>query len=99
MQFVHHAGDPFTAATTAPSGSTLVVRLEPASGYRWSAITSSDPAIAHVLSTRVESDGTATATVSLPGAGAVALTATTSYQPDPYGPPTRLWRLTVTVTP
>jgi hypothetical protein len=99
MQFVHHPGDPFAATATATAGTVLQVRLEPAGGYRWTTVTSTDPAIAQVTATGVETSGTATATVTLRAPGTTALTATTSYQPDPHGPPTRLWRLTLTVTP
>ena len=98
MHFVHHPGDPFTAALTLPVGSVLQVRLEPAAGYSWTTLTSSEPRCAEVTATTVDADGTATATLTLRAPGAAALTATTSYQPDPHGPPTRLWRLTITIT-
>lgn len=86
-----------TSALTAPSGTTLELRLEPASGYRWTTVASSDHQVAEVTATTVDDTGAATATVALNTPGTTTLTATTSYQPDPHGPVTRLWRLTATV--
>jgi hypothetical protein len=97
MSFVHRAGDPFTAALTGAVGQRLTVRLEPARGYVWSTVESDAPAVAQVAESAAAPDGSATATVILHAVGTAALTATTSYRPDPNGPPTRRWRLVVTV--
>jgi len=97
MRIVHHPGDPLQTDVTLAAGTVVDIRLEPASGYRWSTLTSSDPAVADVMATSAERSGAATATVALRAAGTASLTATTSYQPDRFGPPTRRWRLSVTV--
>lgn len=74
-------------------GSTITIDLEPARGYRWTEVRSSDARLAEVTATSTDPSGAAHAGVTARGAGDAVLSATTSYTPDPYGPPTRLWRL------
>ena len=99
MHYVHHPGDPWTATLRVARGTTLGIRLEPAAGYRWTTITCDEPELAQVTETGVDAAGTATATVTIGGGGTATLTAATSYVPDPYGPPTRLWRLAIIIEP
>src|SRR5579859_2964079 len=99
VSFVHHPGDPWSADVCVAVGARLRITLRPARGYRWTVVKSTDPAVAAVTSSVVEPGGTATATVHAVGEGSVILRATTAFTGDPYGPPTRLWQLTLHVSP
>jgi hypothetical protein len=96
---VHHPGDPWSAEVCVEAGARLRITLRPARGYRWTAVQSADPAVGSVTSSTVEPDGTAVATVDAVGQGSVILRATTAFAGDPHGPPTRLWQLTLRVSP
>lgn len=98
VSFVHLPGDPWSAEVCVAVGARLRISLRPARGYRWTAVESTDPAVGAVTSSDVGPDGAATATVHAVGAGTVILRATTAFAGDPFGPPTRLWRLTVRVS-
>jgi len=76
----------------------LIVKLVPAGGYRWSTIEVSDVALADV-STDVDADGVARATVTALRTGEVILSATTLHTGDRFGPPTRRWRMTMRIVP
>jgi hypothetical protein len=94
--FVHRPGDAWEVEASVRAGGILAVELIPAGGYRWTAIESSDPATA-TASTEVGTDGVVTATVSAMRTGDVTLSATTSHTGDRFGPPTRIWRMTLHV--
>jgi hypothetical protein len=99
VTFVHHPGDPWSAHLCLRAGARLELTLLAARGYRWTIVESSDPAAATVTGGVIRPDGAAEATLQARRAGTVELTATTSFTGDPFGPPTRLWRLTLRITP
>ncbi|MCW2916946.1 MAG: hypothetical protein JWN52_5014 [Actinomycetia bacterium] len=91
--FVHHPGDPWEVAWCVKVGATITLTLEPGRGYRWTTVGTSAPRLAEVTATETDRSGTGHATVSVHDAGEAVLSASTSFTPDPNGPPTRLWRL------
>jgi hypothetical protein len=99
VTFVHHPGDPWSAQQCLSAGAQLKITLLAARGYWWTIVASTDPAVAAVTSSAVLADGTTEATVRALTAGTAELSASTSFTGDPYGPPTRLWRLTLRITP
>ena len=94
--FVHSPGDSWEAERSLSVGDVLHLRLIRSGGYRWSAVASSDPHIATVVTEpSATADGNASATVSALQPGTATLTATTLHTGDRFGPPTRLWRMTL----
>jgi hypothetical protein len=91
--FVHHPGDPWEVAWCVKVGATITLTLEPGRGYRWTTVSTSAPRLAEVTATDTDRSGTGHATVTVHDAGEAVLSASTSFTPDPNGPPTRLWRL------
>lgn len=76
------------------TGDVLRVELYPAGGYRWSAVRSSDPALAQPVG-EVDASGVARFAVYALAPGSVVLSATTEHVGDPFGPPARRWTLTL----
>lgn len=97
VSFEHHPGDPWSAEICLVVGARLRITLMPARGYRWTVVESSDPAVGEVTSNAVQPDGAATASVNAAGPGQAILRATTTFAGDRFGPPTRLWQLTLQV--
>ena len=77
------------------AGAELVITLERAPGHAWTAVESLQPQVVRVL--RSGRGETVTAVAHAVAAGDAELRWTSSFTGDPYGPPTLLWRLTVTV--
>ena len=77
------------------AGTELVITLEETRGYAWTAVESLHPAVVRVL--RSSQGPKVTAMARAVAAGDAELRWTSSFTGDPYGPPTLLWRLTVTV--
>ena len=77
-------------------GDELVITLERAPGHAWSAVESLQPHVVRVLRSSGRGE-TVTAVARAASAGEAELRWTSSFTGDPYGPPTLLWRLTVTV--
>lgn len=96
--FIHRLADPWEAEFTVRIGEVLSVRLLPAGGYHWSLLEGSDDELID-LCTDVNAVGVATATVHAKAAGTVELRATTSHTGDRFGPPTRMWRMTLHIEP
>ena len=67
-------------------------------GVTWSAPVASDPSVASI-SDQVEPIGTRHDQVRLLRPGTVTFSSSSSYGPDPHGPASRLWTLTLTVVP
>jgi hypothetical protein len=95
--FVHRPEDPWSVQRRLRVGSSLEIELVPAGGYRWSDVQSSDAQAADV-SGAVGEDGVLRAVVSARRAAVVTLSATTSHTGDRFGPPTRIWRMTLEIT-
>lgn len=91
--FVHHPGDPWEVAWCVRVGATITITLEPARGYRWTTVGTSAPQFAEVTATDTDRSGAGHATVTVHDTGDAVLSASTSFTPDPHGPPTQLWRL------
>lgn len=92
------AGQPPPAALCVRVGTKILIDLRGPLGYRWTPLTSSDPAVITV--TPRTTDGVAAAvaaTATAVSAGRAQVTATESFPADPHGPPTRLWTVAVTV--
>ena len=95
--FVHRPGDAWSAQRRLRVGSALRIELIPAGGYRWSDMESSDPQAADATGV-VGADGVLRAEVSARRAGVVMPSATTSHTGDRFGPPTRIWRMTLEIS-
>ena len=80
-------------------GGTVTVTLTVTRGYRWMTPTSSSPAVATIGDVHIGSDGALYAIATARAPGTATLSATDSFTPDPYGPPSLLWTLTLAVEP
>jgi hypothetical protein len=79
------------------AGAELIITLRESPGYAWSAVESMSPRVVTV--SRSSHGASATATARATHAGMAELRWTSQFTGDRFGPPTRLWRLTVTVVP
>lgn len=98
FRVVYPPGDNPVRSACVHLGTVVGVVLQAVGGTTWSALTDSDPAVAEVTD-RVGADGTRHDSVVLLRAGTVTFTSVSTYIPDPHGPPSRLWSLTLTVVP
>lgn len=81
-------------------GTKIQITLKPTSpNYSWAPVTSSTPKTVAVLANQLASDGTRTATARAAVPGTATLGSADTYSPDPHGPPSRPWQLTLTVVP
>jgi hypothetical protein len=97
--FVHQPGDDLAVSLRIQTGGRLTLELRPAGGYAFSAIESSDPLVAEVTGGAVGDDGMARAEVVGRRGGSATLRAATWFTGDRFGPPTRLWQMTLDVEP
>jgi len=79
-------------------GTTVNVELLALRGVTWSVPSNSDPSVASVTD-EVTPPGTRHDHVMLLRPGTVTLTSASTYNPDPHGPPSRQWTLTLTIVP
>jgi len=79
-------------------GTAVDIKLLALRGVTWSTPTVSDPSVA-TLSEQVTPPGTRHDQVKLLRPGTVTFTSASTYNPDPHGPPSRMWTLTLTVVP
>lgn len=86
---------PRSGSLCVRAGTELVITLEETRGYAWTAVESLNPTIVRVLQSGRGPKATAVARAV--AAGDAELRWTSSFTGDPYGPPTLLWRLMVTV--
>ncbi|WP_146068006.1 hypothetical protein [Streptomyces sp. Ru72] len=80
-------------------GTAIRITLKPTANYRWAPVTSSQAKTVTVLDDHPAPGGTRCATARDATAGTATLTSAYTYTPDPHGPPSRAWRLTLTVVP
>lgn len=95
VELSYRLDGPRSNRVRVPVGTELVITLQRAPGYAWSAVESLRPAVVTVL--RSGRGATVTATARAVAAGEAELRWTSSFTGDPFGPPTLLWRLAVTV--
>ncbi len=95
---VYPPGDNPVRSACLHMGTNVSVMLVAVGGTVWSAPTDSNPAVA-AITDRVDSNGTRHESVRLLRPGTVTFTSASTYTPDPYGPPSRLWSLTLTIVP
>lgn len=95
VELTYRLDGPPPAAVSVRAAAELVITLRAAPGYAWTAVESLAPQVVTVL--RSGRGATVTATARAEAAGEAELRWTSSFTGDPFGPPTRLWRLTVTV--
>ncbi|MER6123122.1 hypothetical protein ABT173_10655 [Streptomyces sp. NPDC001795] len=93
------ASDNPLRSTCVHVGTRIQVTLRPPDNYRWAPVTSSTPSVVPVLGNQVAPDGTCSATARADSPGTATLTSADTYTPDPHGPPSRPWQLTLTVVP
>ncbi len=80
-------------------GGTITITLTITAGYRWSVPISSNPAVATVTAAYTDTDGTLHATVTTRAPGTATISSADTFTPDPHGPPSRSWMLTIRVEP
>ncbi|MEU6507849.1 hypothetical protein [Streptomyces sp. NPDC046942] len=85
--------------TCAHVGTTIRITLKPPPNYRWAPVTSSQPKTVSVFDDHLAPGGTRSAGARAASPGTATLTSAGTYTPDPHGPPSRAWRLTLTVVP
>jgi hypothetical protein len=95
---VYPPGDNPVRSACLHMGTNVTIMLVAIGGTVWSAPTDSNPAVA-AITDQVDSDGTRHDSVQLLRPGTVTLTSASTYTPDPHGPPSRLWSLTLTIVP
>lgn len=86
---------------TVHAGTTIVVDLAASSSYRWTEPDTSNAGVLRRSSGSTGADGSATATFDAVSPGSADLSAVDNPDCLPQGcrPPSRLWRVTVTVVP
>ncbi|HWG27492.1 hypothetical protein [Actinospica sp.] len=97
IEVTYQPGDARVGELCVHVGAELSITLNGSAGYAWTAVTSSDQGAAAIISS--SGGGIGHATVHAVAAGSSVLRATTSFTADPYGPPTRLWQLTLNIEP
>ena len=95
---VYPPGDNPVRSACLRMGTTVVITLMAIRGTTWSAPTDTNPAVA-TITDQVDPDGTRHDSVLLLRPGTVTFTSASSYTPDPHGPPSKLWSLTLTIVP
>lgn len=95
---VYPPGDNPVRSACLHMGTTVAITLMAIRGTTWSALTDSNPAVAAIID-QVDPDGSRRDSVLLLRPGTVTFTSASSYTPDPHGPPSRLWSLTLTIVP
>ncbi|MFJ5531047.1 hypothetical protein [Streptomyces sp. NPDC093261] len=78
-------------------GTTIRLTLKSSANYGWAPVRSSNPNTVTLLDDHTASDGTRSATARAASAGTATLSSADTYTPDPHGPPSRAWQLTLTV--
>jgi hypothetical protein len=79
-------------------GTAVSVELLALRGTTWAEPTVSDASVA-TIADEVTPPGTRHDRVTLLRPGTVTLTSASSFAPDPHGPPSTQWTLTLTVVP
>jgi hypothetical protein len=80
-------------------GGSVTITLTTTVGDRWTPPTSSSPALATVDDFHTDADGALHATVTARRPGTATLSAFESFIPDPGGPPSYMWSLTLNIEP
>jgi hypothetical protein len=80
-------------------GTSIQITLRAPRNYSWAPVTSSAPSVVAVLGNQIAPDGTCAATARATASGTATLSSADTYTPDPHGPPSRPWQLTLTVVP
>lgn len=96
---IYPAADNPLRTTCVHSGTTVHITLKPLPNYRWAPVTSSNTKVVGLLDDHPAADGTRSATARAASAGTATLDSADTYTPDPHGPPSRGWHLTLTVVP
>jgi hypothetical protein len=86
-------------STCVQVGTRIRITLKPPANHTWAPVTSSDREVVTVLDNEVIPDGTRTATARAAAPGAATLDSADTYTPDPHGPPSKQWQLTLTIVP
>ncbi|MCX4425898.1 hypothetical protein [Streptomyces mirabilis] len=87
-------------STCVHVGTRIQITLRPPSPhYSWAPVTSSNPKTVTVLDDQPAPGGTRSATARATASGTATLNSADTYSPDPHGPPSKPWQLTLTVVP
>jgi len=95
VELAYRLDGPRPGSVSVRVGTDLVITLEETRGCAWTAVESLQPTVVQVLRSGRGPEVTSVARTM--AAGDAELRWTSSFTGDPYGPPTLLWRLTVTV--
>ncbi|MER5668987.1 hypothetical protein [Streptomyces mirabilis] len=80
-------------------GTLIQITLRPLRNYQWAPVASSAPRLVTVLGNQIASNRTRIATARADFPGTATLNSADTYTPDPHGPPSHPWQLTLTVVP
>jgi hypothetical protein len=80
-------------------GTTIRITLKSSANCSWATVRSSNPNTVTVLDDHTMPGGTHSASAPAASAGSATLNSADTYTPDRHGPPSRDWRLTLTVVP
>ncbi|NUP47914.1 MAG: hypothetical protein HOW97_11470 [Catenulispora sp.] len=95
---VYPATDNPVRSACVHMGTAVNIELLALRGVTWTPAASSDLSVATVTD-EVTPPGTRHDHVTLLRPGTVTFTSASTYNPDPHGPPTRQWTLTLTIVP
>jgi hypothetical protein len=96
---LYPASDNPLRSTCVHVGTRIQITLKPPANYSWAPVTSSAPKAVTVLDSQVAPDGTRSAAARAAAGGTATLESADTYTPDPHGPPSKPWQLTLTVVP
>jgi hypothetical protein len=100
LRVLYPAADNPLHSSCVHTGTRIVITLRArSSSYRWSPVTSAAPPVVTVLSNELADNGTRSATAQAEAPGTVTLHSADTFTPDPHGPPSQAWQLTLTVVP
>lgn len=95
VELTYRLDGPSPGSVRVHVGAEIVITLEQAPGHAWTAVESLQP---RVMTVQRSSEEAAVTTVARAvAAGNAQLRWASSFTGDPFGPPTKLWQLTVTV--
>ncbi|MFI6685714.1 hypothetical protein [Streptomyces sp. NPDC050485] len=98
LQVLHPGADnPLRSACVRP-GAEIVVTLTARASYQWAPVATSAPAVVAVVHSHTGPDRTTTTTLRALLPGTADLTSADTFTPDPHGPPSDGWQLSVYVS-
>ncbi|MEZ0064487.1 hypothetical protein ABIA32_000475 [Streptacidiphilus sp. MAP12-20] len=99
VRIVYPGSDNPLRSVCVHAGSQITVTLNAVHSYKWAPIKSSDSAVVLMTGNHAAEGGTLVEVARAESPGTATLSSADTFTPDPHGPPSRLWQLSVTVVP